>query len=721
MEDLTQTHAERNSLPASPEIGDAISDRPAPVPAKRSWVRVSLILLFPAVLMGVVLAGSLRWLFVPPPVAKCQALEEGATEREHLYCAQELAASGKPNDLIEALEVVTNWPKSSPLIGLADKLRDEWSQLLLSEAQRRMAVGKDLSDALELVEEIPKSSPVRDRAQDRVRQWESAWQEGQALYDLAVAAVRKQEWQEAKENAEKLLQLGTEPWKSRKLQQLLDFISTEKKAWQNLEEAKETIWEKTPEEYLEAIALVRDIPSGSQVRPAADAALKEWVAAAADIALERLGEDDLSGALEIAQEIPARIDLPPKAAGLARFGRARSRAEENAQQLAPSAIPGLLYAFFEARAVAAEIREPPSLMNAARQQERQWEREINDLLQLQVAYFIAATGQKGGLQAAIDHAATIGRDRPRRIHAQSAIAFWQKQIERIEDRANLADATRKADKEDITALEKAIAIAEDIDAERPLHAEAGAKIQNWQERIYYLRDRQTLDEAARIAATGAYDDAIAKAEEVAPEQELYADAQQKIEGWEQDREIASDRELLDEAKALVAEKRFEEAIDLANSLYWDRPLYAEAQETIQQWYADWDADRFARKEAEDRELLNEAKALVAEKRFEAAIDLAGSLYWDRPLYAEAQEAIQQWYADWDAELLARKEAEDRELLNEAKALAAEQRYEAAIELASSLYWDRPLYSEAQEAIQQWYADWEDYNRSLESNAQDSSG
>ncbi len=120
------------------------------------------------------------------------------------------------------------------------------------------------------------------------------------------------------------------------------------------------------------------------------------------------------------------------------------------------------------------------------------------------------------------------------------------------------------------------------------------------------------------------------------------------------------------------------------------PRYREAQTLIQNWTIQMQAN-------EDRPVLNRADQLAAsgsETALQAAIQEASSIPANRPLYQEAQSRINQWSSRLQAD-------QDRAYLDQAEAFARRGNLPEAISLASQIPQGRSLYNQAQSNIQTW--------------------
>lgn len=187
--------------------------------------------------------------------------------------------------------------------------------------------------------------------------------------------------------------------------------------------------------------------------------------------------------------------------------------------------------------------------------------------------------------------------------------------------------------------------------------------------------------------------AIAAAQKITPNRPLYAKAQELINDWQ---ENIKGLAYLEKARNLASKGTISDlkaAISQAELITKSNPRWQEAQEEIARWLSQIQTQ-------EDRPYLDKALLLARSgtpEALQAAINEASRIGSGRALYTEAQEKIEQWTRELQIQ-------EDRPYLDRAIQLA---RYDepdalqAAITEASKIGRGRALYEEAQEQIQEW--------------------
>lgn len=570
---------------ASPKAATKPARRSPPAPRRRpAGLRPSLLVMLGLGISGGLGVLSLVWLTTLPPMPQCERVSALSPDTEQLYCLREAARSGQVADLKAAVELVQDWTESHPLYAESQQGLTQWSQLLLEMARQRYQ-DSDLKGALEVAGIVPASSSLYGEAQAAIATWQDEWQQGEALYEQAQTALANQEWHVASAQLLALGQLQAPYWREARMADLTEQIFAERSAWTALLEARRLTRTETADNLVAALTKLEEIDPQTHAWDAAAADRQAWSTALAEMALEAWQRGETADAIALAQAIPTAGRLDAEAANLVRFGHAQ-RLAQAAQDADWEPSPTHLWQLREAIAALETIPTTSLFYDPAQTALTEWQAQRADMEQLQLASAIAALGQRPALELAVHQAAQVERDRPRRQQAQTLIAHWQQQIERLQDMPLLALARQRADRGTIADLQAAIALALRIDGKRALHSEAEAEIAAWSDAIERIEDQPILDQARQYAAAGDLRRAIREARQIARGRALYADAQAQVTAWqaEIDRElIAADREILDEATALANRDSLTRAIDLAAQIGRDRPLYDEAQSAIAQW------------------------------------------------------------------------------------------------------------------------------------------
>jgi len=190
------------------------------------------------------------------------------------------------------------------------------------------------------------------------------------------------------------------------------------------------------------------------------------------------------------------------------------------------------------------------------------------------------------LEMAIAQAAAISPKRPGRLHAQTLLAQWRKELQSMQDRPLLARAQQVAKSGKIGNLRSAVAMATLVRPRRSLRIEAQTNIADWTNQIEIIEDRPIINNARAIASSGQLGRAIDVASAIRPGRALYNEAQGLIGEWVYQIQLAEDRSILNQAASLASQGYLSRAIDVASGIAPGRPLFGEARGSIAQWAAE---------------------------------------------------------------------------------------------------------------------------------------
>lgn len=538
------------------------------------WSMVWLVMLLMA---GGTVAGTFYWLVKVPPAPDCSDLSQITGDSARLYCAERLARSGEIQDLMAGVNLVKDWPADHPLYDDAQKLLGIWSEVIFSRARQQMAAG-NLEEAIADARQIPPSSPLYSEAQAAIAAWQKNWAAGEKLANQMRAALKAQNWRQATEVAEAMLKLDNDYWRDLARRQLDTDFAAEKQARRQLQGAAERAKANTVDALKEAIALARQVTPDVQARADAQGSIARWSRDLLTLAQKRLEARDLSGAIAAAEAVPEAGALRREANDFMLLARADAMTWQDSW-----------FGFLEAQAAALRIPPDSPLRPQAQAKVARWRTELQNLSQLQLAQTTADVLPPLSWSLAIDQAQMVPQGEPRRLQAQTLVAHLRKEILVAEDRPFLVLARRLAATATVESLDRAIAVARQVQLGRPLRIEAQTLIAQWNQQIQVIEDQPVLDQARSLARQGDLNGAIATAEKIQSGRALYGEAQGDIDAWVYEIRLTEDRAIFREAQALANQGRLSDAIVVASDIGPGRPLYGEAQASIGQWAAERDA------------------------------------------------------------------------------------------------------------------------------------
>jgi hypothetical protein len=398
--------------------------------------------------------------------------------------------------------------------------------------------------------------------------------------------------------------------------------------------------------------------------------------------------DEVAKKIQLAREDSAKLD---KAYQLSRAEKVDDILEAIKQA---EKISRESYAYKEAQNLIADCGKRLIKLAQARLEQRNWEgvleiankippsvkleSEKADLIDLAQALSTAASGTSSDLEKAIALAQKLQPDRPLYNKAQGFIDRWKRETE---DVARLERARMYAESGLVPDLKSAIAEAQQVPRGNPRYSEARKEISRWTAQAETIEDQPYLDRADQIAGFGgsaSLQEAIQEASRIAPGRALYKKAQSKIAKWTDTIQREQDQPFLDQARTLANGGNLPDAIATAQQIKAGRALYKEAQNEVRGWQM----------EIEGQQLLQQANQAAIPGTPEAlssAIRLARQVPRSASVKDDARSAVNRW----SDQLLSM--ANDRSSYN----------LKEAIEIAKMVPSGTDAYSSAQGQIQSW--------------------
>jgi soluble cytochrome b562 len=553
------------------------------------WSLVTLTLL---TLTGGTALSAIVWLSRVPPAPDCQNISVLSSDSEHLYCAQQAAQSGKPEDLLASINLVKDWPTDHPIYPQAKVALEQWSAALLMVARERL-LQNNLDGAVQLAQAIPSTSPLFEESRDAIKRWQSERQRGQQLFDRLQVALKKQQWNDASNLVAKLALVDDPNWQSR-LQDLRQQIDAEKKASLLLKQAQEFAKNNPILRWGQAIALTNPIDRKTYVWQNAQKQINAWRDRLFELVAQKLSQRDVAGANQVLQTVPDTIAITNDQRDLIRLAQASQ------VDALPADKQPLLHQLWDVMLASQSIQQiaPKSTYrSAAAELIPRFNQHMEDAVQVEIARAIASFGQISALATAVDQAQQVAQRRPRRIQAQTLIAKWRKDVQRLEDQPTLQQAVQLAQTGQLERLRAAVKLVNGVTKGRVLYSQAQAQKTTWIAQIQTIEDQPILDKARNLARSGQLGQAIEVAQDIRPGRALYSSAQNDIWGWSAELRAIADRALLAQAKRLADQGYLTKAIDAASQISGSS-VTGEAQSAISQWSQEREGIWRAREAAE---------------------------------------------------------------------------------------------------------------------------
>ncbi len=421
----------------------------------------------------------------------------------------------------------------------------------------------------------------------------------------------------------------------------------------------------TPEDLLEAVRLVQNLPPNHPLYPEIERYLEVWAEDLLQLGEEKFQAGELNEAIALARQISHYFDNPTLINDtIARWQKIWDEGEEIIAQTVALKAEG---AWGQAFQMAAGLTRLSNRYFATERYDQLFEELTlaqQESKQLDESFAQLERGGLDNLLKAIAAAREIPPTSSAYNEAQTLINEAKKKLvdlamERlrkgnasgamevvnqipaalglnaeIRDLSTLADAATVASFGTQVNYEDAIATAQEISTTRPLYREAQELINLWRQAI---EGGVRLDAAIALAREGsirALDAAIAQARTIQPNTPRHVQAQNLIRDWSRQRDILADQPKLDIANRLADEGNLEGAIRQAQQVSTGG-LSNQAQRQIQGWQRELEA-------RETQPQLDRANALAQQGRYDEAIALLQEIPRDNRLYNEAQRRIREW-------------------------------------------------------------------------------
>ena len=434
--------------------------------------------------------------------------------------------------------------------------------------------------------------------------------------------------------------------------------------------------QKTVTGLLNAIALVRELGDDHPMQNEINRNVKQWSNEILEIAAQKFQRGQLDEAIAIAQNIPEIIPNYDEIKGnIEKWRLIWSSAEEIEDRVETQLKQG---EWNKAFLVAVKLlnvdneywqttkyQETVKTINLAREESKK----------LDGAYVAIKSGGTDNLFKTLEIASEIPPSSYSYISAKKLIEDAEVQLTKLatkfidnqdwNDLANLAarirdnsdlknksrdwlslaSAGRNANLGTVSGMELAIAEAEQINSDSDLYETKEKLINRWELEKEDLAHLTMARELARPGNVGDLQAAIARAKLIPNQNPLYREAQREIQQWNRKIQIIEDQPILNQAKEIASANNLQawrQGINQARQIGSNRALYSEARSLINRWQRNIERE-------EDQPILYQAIALGNRNNYQGAIDTASRIGRGRVLYGEAQRKIREWRREIMAE------------------------------------------------------------------------
>lgn len=494
-----------------------------------SW-RLLLIALLSCGATSAAAFGAFLWLINLPPTANCENTATVTTDRAQLFCAQTAASSGELTDVLAALDLVGGWTAEHPLHYEVQPLVEQWSWVALKAAEQELRSNGSMAEAQSLVSHIPVDSPVFATAQETIQTWQTEWEQGEAIMAVAQTALQQQDWTTASKQVLALAKLNNSHWRVAQVATLSRQIRQERQAQELLAEAVTTAASGGSDRLGSALRTASKIDESTYARQQAQPYLDRWSDLLLNLGQDKWYASDLDAAIALGRSAALNPSRAKVAQELIWISQARKMAQQSLTTWRTA--PDQLVTLYRAMLLANRLPTDSPYYAQAQSSVATWRTHLSELTRLQTAQAVGQVRDIDALKVAIDQAAKVPMGHPRRVQAQTLVAHWRQEVERLEDRPYLVQAHELAKAKTFEGLQAAIQAANAIALPRALRGEAQSWVYIWTSELQVMEDRPMLNRARALADQGNLSQAIAEASNIRPGRALYDEAKAAIAGWQ---------------------------------------------------------------------------------------------------------------------------------------------------------------------------------------------
>jgi hypothetical protein len=539
-----------------------------------------------------------------------------ASATTRLYCAQIEAEEQTLASYLKAIRMVSGFPEDHPLRPDIDRNIEIWTKDIIELGEVKFQEGK-LDEAIAIAEEVPIKSTGRALAEERIEAWRELWREGEEIFDRFKRELNEGDLNRALRTVVQLSYLDNYYWSTTKYQEARNQVQLARKESGELEGAYLAQERGGIENWLKAIEQASRISKESYAYPQAQKLIASVRDDLVDYIQKIVEQNRWQELLTISSRLPNQVNLDNMTVDLKILAQAGLLANKGTT------------ADLEAAIVQIQSIQPSSLVfDQSQKLTGEWQQEIADVSLLEQGKALAADGSIAALERGMAKLKLIPEGNPRYSEAAKLIDQWQNKIEIIEDTPTLDYAKDLAASNRTDGLNEAIAQARSIGQGRALYGEAQSNIRKWQGIIQRREDQPIYDRAVALGNQKRFDEAISVANQIASGRALYADMQQKVSGWRQELNAADKLQSAYQAASRGTVQGLAEAIQLTQQIPSSSTgTRAEGRAAADQW---------------SYGILNEAQRQANTASINQAIATARLIPRGTAAYSAAQIQIEAW-------------------------------------------------------------------------------
>ena len=492
-----------------------------------------------------------------------------------IHCAQTEAKKNTLKGFLKAIKLSKSFPKKHSFRSEVEHNVKKWTIAILDIAEEKFQQGQ-LQEAINIAERIPNNVQTNNIVSQRIEKWNNSWSEGDAVKKIRSAKEESSQL----DNAFILLNRGgVDNWLSTiNESQQINFDSyAYQKAQDLIQDAEykinDHINELIDNDNWSTLSKVIDKTSNNKIFINKTRDL--LIITNAGLETKKGTIESVKNAILKLEKINLNSSFYQKSKNLSDIWKSNIKYIAYLEKSRKLAIRGSIEDLKEAIQLAKIIPSDNFYYQEAREEIDKW----NSLVQtkedkpiLDKAKHLAAGGDILDLKRAIVEIQSIGMNRTLSIQAKEEAQKWYLDIKRQKDQLILNQAVILGNNKNYGS---AIIIAKKITSERPLYKRAQNNIKKWQTEIKAKEDLKKAYLMAQSQTSQSLISAISIIQNIPLSTDVSSQAKQSLKRWS--------FQILSIAENLANRSLWNEAIEVANKIPEESPVYSSAQAKILTW------------------------------------------------------------------------------------------------------------------------------------------
>ena len=532
-----------------------------------------------------------------------------------IHCAQIEAKKNTLKGFLKAIKLSKSFPKKHSFRSEVEHNVKKWTIAILDIAEEKFQQGQ-LQEAINIAERIPNNVQTNNIVSQRIEKWNNSWSEGEEILVRIESQLRNFSWNLAFKEVLKLHDLPNKYWATTGYNDAVKKIRFAKEESSQLDNAFILLNRGGVDNWLSTINESQQINFDSYAYQKAQDLIQDAEYKINDHINELIDNDNWSTLSKVIDKTSNNKIFINKTRDLLIITNAGLETKKGTIESVKNAILKL-----------EKINLNSSFYQRSKNLSDIWKSNIKYIAYLEKSRKLAIRGNIEDLKEAIQLAKIIPSDNFYYQEAREEIDKWNSLVQTKEDKPILDKAKHLAAGGDILDLKRAIVEIQSIGMNRTLSIQAKEEAQKWYLDIKRQKDQLILNQAVILGNNKNYVSAIIIAKKITSERPLYKRAQNNIKKWQT--EIKAKEDL--KKAYLMAQSQTSQSLISAISIIQNIPLSTDVSSQAKQSLKRWSF-----------QILSIAENLANRSLWNEAIEVANKIPEESPVYSSAQAKILTW-------------------------------------------------------------------------------